>query len=1308
MATSTFPTPEQFDFAHPEQWPRWIKRFLRYRAATNLSEKDGETQISTLIYCMGDRAEDILATLKFTERERNDFNVVVGKLQSHFVKKRNVIYERACFNQRVQQVGEPVDNFITSLYHLAEHCQFKDLREELIRDRIVVGLQDARLSEKLQLDPELTLEKAITVVRQSESVKKQQQTLRAPAAEIEVDWIQSKGKPPKKQCSPAPPPVLPGNKKEACQRCGRSPLHNRQNCPAKEERCFRCNKMGHFGAVCKSKEVSTVTVEQTQETHCQQDSLFLATLTSHSRGSSPWVVEILVNGYPVDFKVDTGADVTVVPENLSTQWKQALDPSQKSLKGPNNARLDVVGQFLSTLQRGDKTVQETVYVIKQLTQPLLGRPSIEKLGILSRIDTVSSHHSHIVDRFPEVFSGLGKLSAEYHIELREDAKPYAFSTSRRVAIPLLPAVKQELERMESMGVISRIQTPTDWCAGMVIVPKSNGEIRICVDLTKLNEWIKRPRHILPAVEETLAKLQRAKIFTKLDANSGFWQVPLTKESAVLTTFITPFGRFYFNRLPFGIASAPEYFQNEMTKTLEDLPGQVCQMDDILVYGETQEEHDSRLQEVLKRLQSKGVTLNKDKCEFSVPAVKFLGQIISQGGVKPDPEKIKGIVQMPAPTCAAEVRRVLGMINQQAKFVPDLAHKTEPLRALLAKDAQWIWDAAQQKSFQTIKEDLTSPPVLALYDPERETKLSTDASCFGLGAVLRQRQPTGDFKPVAYASRSMSQAERRYAQIEKEALGIAWGAERFSQFLIGKEFEIQTDHKPLVPLLGSRGLDELPVRVQRFRMRLLRFKYTISHVPGKELVVADTLSRQPAAEPESADAIAEAEVTEYVHTFVQCLPVSDSCLNRIISLQDKDAVCSRVKQFVSSTAWEQHLRGELKVFWNVRDELHIENNILLRGSRIVIPQSMREEVLNEIHGSHQGITKCRERAKHSVWWPHIGAQMESLVSNCPQCCRERRNPAEPLIPTPFPNYPWQKVATDLFEWKGRQYILVVDYFSRFIETALLTGTSSNAVVNHLKSIFARQGIPEEVVSDNGPQYDSEVFRAFAREYKFQHTTSSPKFPQANGEAERAVETVKTLLRKKDDPYLALLNYRATPLCNGYSPAELLMSRRIRTTVPTMQSQLLPKVPDLKAISLWEERHKQAMKETFDERHGAKEQPPLTPGMNVWIPDRRQHGRVLSSASVRSYMVETPSGQIRRNRRSLNPVPTENVEDSIPHQHVQRSETNPETSSPSVSSSATLTATSDGSTNGSKPEDQPPMGQTVLSSGRVSRPPVRLDL
>ena len=411
-----------------------------------------------------------------------------------------------------------------------------------------------------------------------------------------------------------------------------------------------------------------------------------------------------------------------------------------------------------------------------------------------------------VNKFPHLFRGLGKLEGDYTITLKEGAKPFALSTPRRVSLPLLKPVKEELERMEAPGVISKVQEPTEWCAGMVPVPKKNGTVRICVDLTHLNQCVQRERYPLRAVEQVLAQLTGAQLFSKLDANSGFWQIPLAPESSLLTTFITPFGRYCFHRLPFGITSAPEHFQRKMSEILSGTEGTVSMLDNVLIFGQNKEEHDANLTEALKRIEKAGLTLNKDKCQFSVESVSFLGQIVDGSGICPDPDKVEAIKSVPVPQNVSAVRRFLGMTPHLSKFVPDIADRTKPLRELLIKNRQWIWDQPQQAAFESIKELLLSPPILSLYDPNAKTIVSADASSHGLGAVLLQEQTNGD-KPITYISRS---TEEKYAQIEKDALAFTWACDRLSDYLIGIKFHIHTDHKPLVPLFSTKSLEELPV------------------------------------------------------------------------------------------------------------------------------------------------------------------------------------------------------------------------------------------------------------------------------------------------------------------------------------------------------------------------------------------------------------------------------------------------------------------------------------------------------------------
>ena len=314
-----------------------------------------------------------------------------------------------------------------------------------------------------------------------------------------------------------------------------------------------------------------------------------------------------------------------------------------------------------------------------------------------------------------------------------------------------------------MGVISRVDEPTEWCAGMVVVPKRGGDIRICVDLKPLNTSVLREVYPLPKGDETLAQLSGGKVFSKLDANSGFWQIPLAKSSRLLTTFITPFGRFCFNKLPFGISSAPELFQKRMSEILVGLEGVLCQMDDILVFGKDLHEHNARLEQVLRRIQTSGATLNLKKYEFAKPSLKYLGHIIDEKGIQADPDKTAAIREMKSPKTVSELRRFLGMANQLGKFSRNLATLTQPLRELLSKKITWTWNTQQEEAFNRVKSELS---ILALYNPDAETKISADASSYGLGAVLMQKVES-TWKAIAFASRSMSETERRYAQIEKE-------------------------------------------------------------------------------------------------------------------------------------------------------------------------------------------------------------------------------------------------------------------------------------------------------------------------------------------------------------------------------------------------------------------------------------------------------------------------------------------------------------------------------------------------------------
>ncbi|UYV76107.1 hypothetical protein LAZ67_13002539 [Cordylochernes scorpioides] len=666
--------PETFDFSTPNEWPKWRKRFERYLVVSGMKKKEEADKIDLFMYLMGDRADDIFRTFKFEkEEEATKIDSVLKAFDSHFCVRKNIIYERAKFNSRIQEDREPVDEFITSLYKLADSCEFEGLHEQLIRDRIVVGVRDKALSERMQLDSELTLEKAVKMVRQQEAVRQQQVDLQRPSASQKVSQVKfnSKKQSPKQRQQPSRKKEKSAKTRSRCPKCGGFTHREGQACRAEGQRCNLCSKTGHFANCCPDKQAKTAEVKAVSE--LDEEIGFLLEVSAVEDSSNldddegecrrRWTAEIQVNGKQVKFKLDSQAVVTCVPLCLFKKMmgQQRLVKSDINIRAAEFSELQTVGMFISTLRNGNYDIKEKIYVIRRLSEPLLSRRACELLNLARRIEVVATRINPIKE-FPEVFEGLGQIGNPYEIKLKPGAKPYAVRTPRRVPIPLMEKLKTRLEELEKAGIIAQVNVATEWCAPTVIAGKPNGDIRLCVDLSRLNEHVQREVHPMPVVEHMLGQLGEARFFSKLDANSGFHQIPLSPDCQHLTTFITPFGRYKYCRMPFGISLAPEYFQRVMSIILQGMDGVMCYLDDILIFASDSKTHDRILRLVLRKLKEAKVTLNKAKCVFGVPRINFLGHILDEDGIRPDPAKIEAVARMPAPTDVHGVRRFLGMVN----------------------------------------------------------------------------------------------------------------------------------------------------------------------------------------------------------------------------------------------------------------------------------------------------------------------------------------------------------------------------------------------------------------------------------------------------------------------------------------------------------------------------------------------------------------------------------------------------------------------------------------------------------------------
>jgi len=624
--------------------------------------------------------------------------------------------------------------------------------------------------------------------------------------------------------------------------------------------------------------------------------------------------------------------------------------------------------------------------------------------------------------------------------------------------------------------------------------------------------------------------------------------------------------------------------------------------------------------------------NLDKLQLRVSEVKYLGTIVTPEGTKPDPSKVKAIVEMMPPTDKAGIRRLLGMINYLAAHIPNMSGITAPLRCLLKSDVLFEWGQEQHAALTKVKEILSSSPVLHYFDPKVVSTIQADASQSGLGACLLQKG-----KPIAYASRSLLPSECNYAQIEKELLAIVFACNKFHQYIYGFHTKIQSDHKPLESIM-LKPLHKVSPRLQRMLLKLQKYDLAVHYMKGKELYVADTLSRAYLTVPSTDNDIEDLEFA--VHALVRDLPVSDSKLSQLQSATQADEQMQKLYQYIT-TGWPTNINNvplSLRSFWKLRHELHIAEKLILLNNRIVIPRAMRTYLLKCIHQGHMGIEKSKARARACVYWPDMYSDIENTVKHCAVCNKySNANHKEPLLPHPVPTYPWEKVGVDYFTLNGKDFLLIVDYYSKYPEVLQVTSKTAQATIAKLKMIFARHGIPRAVIADNMP-FNSKEFKAFAKSWNFQTVTSSPTYPKSNGLVERNVQTIKRLFKKAHDEgkdeEMALLEFRNTPITGlDVSPAQLLMSRHLRSGLPITVTMLQPFVNEGVREKL--KQRQQQQKYRYDKQ--AKPLSNLQPKDVV----RYQTGRtwkpaivISNHSSPRSYNIQTSQGTIlRRNRYHL---------------------------------------------------------------------------
>ena len=713
-----------------------------------------------------------------------------------------------------------------------------------------------------------------------------------------------------------------------------------------------------------------------------------------------------------------------------------------------------------------------------------------------------------------------------------------------------------------MNIIQKIDEPTDWTSSLVVVHKPNGSLRICIDPHELNPCLKKELHPVPTIDELLPDLAKAKIFTKCDVKHGFWHVRLDEETARLTTFATPFGRFMWKRMPFGIAPASQIFQKRLEQALSGLEGVRNIHDDIIVWvdGETTEEaidsHDRRLQQLLERCEQRGLVLNHDEKKFIFrhEQLPYMGHVFTTKGLQIDPTKVKAIEAMPQPDGPQAIRRFLGMANHVSRFIPNMSELCAPLRSLTELESEWIWNETHSTAFKAVKNAITTATRLKFFDPKLLTTVQCDASSQGLGAVIMQNG-----QPIAFASRALTQTEKNYCQIEKELQAVVFSMHRFDQYVYGQHVDIETDHQPL-EILARKPLKDVPRRLQRMLLELQRYDFTLHYKKGKLLFIADTLSRAHLTE-ENEEYDVEERICcfstqrdyEDINLAMETSGLSDERIRQIQENTKCDDVMQDLIRHIKQ-GWPSNVRAvavNIRPYFHIRDELVTEDGVIYRGERCVVPSSMRKDILLKLHSAHMGIVGTLRRARESVYWPGMNEDIKTYISKC-RICNELRATSQqkqPLMPHDRPDRPWAKVGVDLFQLVNRDFLITVDYWSNYFEIDELSNTNALQVIKCLRRHFATHGIPDVVITDNGPQFSSDAFANFSADWMFKHTTTSPYWPKANGMVESAVKVAKNLIQTAlasgQDPWLSILAFRNTPTPDmSTSPVQRLMSRRTK--------------------------------------------------------------------------------------------------------------------------------------------------------------------
>ena len=935
------------------------------------------------------------------------------------------------------------------------------------------------------------------------------------------------------------------------------------------------------------------------------------------------MLNLLINGKYVQMEVDTGAAVSCISSEVFKRLDLSgcvVSGCDVTLCVANGQKLKSVRKAIVSVKYKDVKRVLQLYIVDSAFPTLLGLEWIQSLfgkdwfdrltDVPCSVNSVQTREKLIEEiKTSKIFEpGMGVITGyKANIDLKPEAKP-VFCKFRQPAFAHMEAIGRKIDQLESEGILVKVES-SEYASPVMPVIKPDGDVRLCGDYKRsLNPNIDTAVYPLPVIEDCLWNVRGGELFTKLDIKAAYNHVPVREEDQILLTINTHKGLYKFTRLPYGVCSASAIFQSIMDSVLRDIPGVTCRVDDILVTGKDDAEHFRNLRLVVDRLEKTGFRCRTDKTQFLMEEVVYLGHRISKHGIRPVESKVETIVQAPYPKSREHLISFLGMVQYYARYLPNLHNVIEPLNRLRSKSVTWQFDEKEKSAFDNLKKLISSDQVLTFYDPELPLRLDCDASAVGIGAVL-SHVINGVDKPIEFISRMLKPAERNYSQIEREALAIVWAIKRLHRYLYARHFTLCTDHRPLEMIFDPyKSLSEaVSTRIQRWGIFLTSYRYKVEFRPTGKHANADMCSRFPLEkeipELEDHDDIFRVDASYSILSVI--LGDDKPLLNAklIAKLTRTDPVLSKVMRYVLE-GWPQlemrkdklprgvfeekagikcmrkdklppgkcneniQMEGqvnsnentEMRAFKLKAHELSVDSGCLLWGARVVIPERMREKVLEMMHATHMGISSMKALARSHVWWPGIDSEIERVTKKCEACSLNQRLPNR-AVPHPWvkPTGPWMRVHADFAgPFLGYMWLLIVDAYSKWLEVHKMSigMTKASDTIKVLRSVFCRYGIPVTCVTDGGPQFIADEMEAFMKSNGINHVKSPPYMPASNGQIEVLVGKFKAAMKKMKHSNQNimlnlqnwLLSYHNTPhSVTGVEPAVLMMGRRARTAL-----------------------------------------------------------------------------------------------------------------------------------------------------------------